>query len=134
MDIIIYIAQQKFRTLMSRPAKHDRRCSKGRSLYLLNYLEPDFFEFKSTLFPPIHVILIHFLHKLWTNSGIEYFTNTECFISQCRLNIIHIEKYYRKVASSNMSCLEAHAGFFRLLMKGIYGPYALWPFDKKLIS
>ena len=30
---------------------------------------------------------------------------------------------YRKVASSNMSCLEAHAGFFRLLMKGIFDPY-----------
>ena len=26
---------------------------------------------------------------------------------------------YRKVASSNTSRLEAHAGFFRLLMKGI---------------
>ena len=41
---------------------------------------------------------------------------------------------YRKVASSNMSRLEAHAGFFRLLMKGIFDPYVLWPFDKKLIS
>ena len=30
--------------------------------------------------------------------------------------------YYRKVASSNMSRLEAHAGFFRLLMKGIFDP------------
>ena len=30
---------------------------------------------------------------------------------------------YRKVASSNMSRLEAHAGFFRLLMKGIFDPY-----------
>ena len=41
---------------------------------------------------------------------------------------------YRKVASSNTSCLEAHAGFFRSLMKGIFDPYTLWPFDKKLIS
>ena len=32
---------------------------------------------------------------------------------------------YRKVATSNTSCLEAHAGFFRLLMKGIFGPYVL---------
>ena len=32
-----------------------------------------------------------------------------------------------------MSRLEAHEGFFRLLMKGIFGPYVLWPFDKKLI-
>ena len=42
---------------------------------------------------------------------------------------------YRKVASSNTSRLEAHAGFFRLLiMKGIFDPYVLWPFDTKLIS
>ena len=52
----------------------------------------------------------------------------------------------RKVASSNTSSLEAHAGIFRLLMKGIFQcllhvkdtgifePYLLWPFDKKLIS
>ena len=32
---------------------------------------------------------------------------------------------YRKVASSNTSRLEAHAGFFRLLMKGIFDPYVL---------
>jgi len=30
-----------------------------------------------------------------------------------------------------MSRLEAHAGFFRLLTKGIFDPYVLWPFDKK---
>ena len=29
---------------------------------------------------------------------------------------------YHKVASSNKSRLEAHAGFFRLLMKGIFDP------------
>ena len=32
---------------------------------------------------------------------------------------------YRKVASSNTSCLEAHDGLFRLLMKGIFDPYVL---------
>ena len=36
---------------------------------------------------------------------------------------------YRKVASSNTSRLETHAGFFRLLMKGI----CTVTFDKKLI-
>ena len=41
---------------------------------------------------------------------------------------------YCKVASSNTSHLEAHAGFFRLLKKGIFDPYVLWPFDEKLIS
>ena len=32
---------------------------------------------------------------------------------------------YCKVASSNTSCLEAHAGLFRLLMKGVFDPYVL---------
>ena len=32
---------------------------------------------------------------------------------------------YCKVASFNTSRLEAHAGFFRLLMKGIFDPYVL---------
>ena len=32
---------------------------------------------------------------------------------------------FSKVASSNTSHLEAHAGFFRLLMKGILDPYVL---------
>ena len=44
-----------------------------------------------------------------------------------------IENIYRKVVSSNTSYLEAHAGFFRLLMKGVFDPYVLPPFDKKLI-
>ena len=29
------------------------------------------------------------------------------------------------VGSSNTSCLEAYAGFFKLLMKGIFDPYVL---------
>ena len=40
---------------------------------------------------------------------------------------------YCKITSSNTSRLEANVGFFRLLMKGIFGMYVLWPFDKKLI-
>jgi hypothetical protein len=32
-----------------------------------------------------------------------------------------------------LASLEGHVGFFRLLMKGIFCPYVLWPFDKKLI-
>ena len=36
------------------------------------------------------------------------------------------KNYYRKkITSSNTSCLEAHVSFLRLLMKGIFGPYAL---------
>jgi hypothetical protein len=41
---------------------------------------------------------------------------------------------YCKVVSPNTSHLEAHAGFFRLLVKGIFNPYELQPFYKKLIS
>ena len=40
---------------------------------------------------------------------------------------------YRKIANSNTSRLEAHEGFFRLLVKGIFHPYVLSPFDKRLI-
>ena len=36
------------------------------------------------------------------------------------LIICKIAKKYRKVKSSNTSCLEAHAGFFRLLVKGFF--------------
>ena len=32
---------------------------------------------------------------------------------------------YSKVASSNTSHLETHAGFFKKLMKGIFDPYVL---------
>ena len=48
-------------------------------------------------------------------------------------SIFFITYTYRKDASSNTSRLEAHAGIFRFLMKGIFDPYVLWPFDKKLI-
>ena len=41
---------------------------------------------------------------------------------------------YQKIANFNTSCLEAHAGIFRLLMKEIFDPYMLRPFNKKLIS
>ena len=51
-------------------------------------------------------------------------------------NILQVVEFhvltYCKVLNSNTSRLEAHAGFFRLLMKGIFDPYV--PFDKKLIS
>ena len=40
---------------------------------------------------------------------------------------------YRIVASRSMSRLVTCLGLFRLLMKGIFGPYVLWPMDKKLI-
>ena len=40
-------------------------------------------------------------------------------------NIFWVDSKYRKVASSNLSCLEAHAGSFRLLIKGIFDPLVL---------
>jgi hypothetical protein len=38
---------------------------------------------------------------------------------------------YHKVASTSLSPLEAHAGFFRLYMKGKFDVYLLWHFGKK---
>ena len=42
-----------------------------------------------------------------------------------KLYIDIIARYYCKVASSNTSRLEAHAGFFELLIKGIFDLYVL---------
>ena len=67
----------------------------------------------------------------YCNCNISYSTRlvkhngAKCFMNQ--------NFSYHKVASSNTSRLEAHSGFFRLIMKGIFGPYVLWPLDKKLI-
>ena len=44
-----------------------------------------------------------------------------------------INGVYRIVASRSTSRLVTCFGLFRLLMKGIFGPYVLWPLDKKLI-
>ena len=41
---------------------------------------------------------------------------------------------YRRVISSNTSRLEAHAGYFRLFMKGIFDAYVLWHFSKNNVS
>ena len=38
---------------------------------------------------------------------------------------------YRKVASSSMSWLVAHLRIFRMLMKGKFDAYVLWPLAKK---
>ena len=46
------------------------------------------------------------------------------FFSLCKYTVYNYYTY-RKVASSNISCLEAHAGFFRLLMKGILDSHVL---------
>ena len=48
-------------------------------------------------------------------------------------NVKGTNSYYREIASSNTSCLEAHVGIYILLMKGIFDAYLLWPFDKKFI-
>ena len=64
----------------------------------------------------------HFIQKKLVNSLILIKLTTKYF-HLCTNAIINFK--YRKVASSNMSRLEAHAGFFRLLMKGIFDPYVL---------
>ena len=39
--------------------------------------------------------------------------------------ITNYDKYRKFMASYNMSCLKAHAGFFRLVMKGIFDLYVV---------
>ena len=55
--------------------------------------------------------------------SLQFLEKTDLFLKKQ----IYFSSNYRKVASSNTSRLEAHAGFFRLLMKGIFDPYVLWP-------
>ena len=50
----------------------------------------------------------------------------ESSIWQVEINeTLKVTIYTGKVASFNTSWLEAHAGLFRLLMKGIFDPYVL---------
>ena len=75
-------------------------------------------------------LVYHFVYN--SNIILGCATKTKVVNSQCPPK--NHQKIYCKVASSDTSCLEAHAGFFWLLMKGIFDPSVLWPFDKKLIS
>jgi hypothetical protein len=44
---------------------------------------------------------------------------------ECYTLSYHLRENYRKVASSNTSRLEAHAGYLRLLMKDIFFGYVM---------
>ena len=85
-------------------------------------------DFEKVLFS-IYILII----TLWTK---QHWKQSMTARSTFLVLLLHETFTYKccKVASSNTTRLEAHAGFFRLLMKGIFDPYVLWPFDKKLIS
>ena len=75
----------------------------------------------------------------WLESGQEFLPDTFQHIFNpspkiCVMRRPSVLFTYRKVASSNTSCLEAHLGFFWLLMKGIFDAYVLWPFGNNIIS
>ena len=72
---------------------------------------------------------IFFLPK---GHNIDFDFRSTLILKFCSISVKVIT--YRKVASSNTSRLEAYAGFFRLLMKGIFDAYVQWPFTKKIIS
>jgi hypothetical protein len=55
-------------------------------------------------------------------------------INITKRKLLYVFCEYRSFASTSPSCLEAHAGFFRLSIKGKFDVYLLWPFGKKLIS
>ena len=68
---------------------------------------------------------------------ISFLVRTDSMIlamcQSCRLFKCIMQFAYCKVASSSPSCFEAHAGLFRLLMKGGFYAYVLWPVGKKFI-
>ena len=63
--------------------------------------------------------------KFWDDFKAVYLVKS---LNNCLVHsFLHLipNPQYRKVASPNTSRLEAHAGFFILLMKGIFDPYVL---------
>ena len=61
--------------------------------------------------------------QVWQQDQGGVFILVCTYVLLCFSTVLYIGSIYRKVASSNTSRLEAHAGFFRLLMKGIFDPY-----------
>ena len=85
----------------------------------------------------------HVLHPRFLKldgSGINFHMAVFGYISSPRENMFNkmntwpwLTYRYCIVASISLSCFEAHEGLFRLLIRGIFNLYVLWPFDKKLI-
>ena len=71
-------------------------------------------------------------------TGILGTKNSACPWKNSYFFLISFDLVHRKIASSNTSRLEAHAGFFRLLIKRIFDPYicpvACWQKVDFLIS
>ena len=68
------------------------------------------------------------LPSLNTQSCIKGLFVDFCFWAVWAARPVHKKKLvadYRIVASTSPSCIEAHAGLFRSLMKGIFDPYVL---------
>ena len=81
---------------------------------------------------PVNTSKVHtnrnYIHtKLWdeivSKGALLYFKHT----------LYILQNIYRIVGSRSTSRLVTCLCLFRLLMKGIFGPYVLWPLDKKLI-
>ena len=73
-----------------------------------------------------HGLIAQESNDFWLVTFARFFTDSTTMSLDKFLNIILIFKRlwnvyctYRKVSSSNTSYLEAHAGFFRLNMKGV---------------
>ena len=81
-----------------------------------------------------------FKHELWCNATL--ISNAWCTIgaiytwlgvnrqASCQARVSFVSKIYRIVVSTSLSRFEAHVGLFRLLMKGIFDAYLLWPFGE----
>ena len=53
-------------------------------------------------------------------------------VHHCRTPLVWYISCNSKVVHTNTSCLEAHSGFFRLLMKGKFDAYVLQLFGEKV--
>ena len=77
--------------------------------------------------PPGHWFVVCFILK-------TAFAQLGPILSEVELGVSNLKEtdlqfyyyfYYCKIASSNMSHLEVHVCFYRLLVKGIFCPYVL---------
>ena len=86
-----------------------------------------------------HYLQLQFIGIFWENQkNWKISTNVISHNLVTFKKILEISNFYGLleyciVASASLFRFEAHTGLFRLLMKGIFDPYVLWPFDKKLI-
>ena len=93
---------------------------------------------KATKFCEISNLLLSIVHtdksKVEISQNFVAFSEYMNFIKALNWLIVWKKRLrYRRVASSNTSRFEAHAGLLRLSVKGIFNAYVRWPFGRNFI-